>query len=145
MADLKLSELTSVPDVLASNILLTTSGTTSYKMSLEQLALNMPVRVNVVEATETLTVSGVIATNTLVTKIKALTSGAAYTLAAGTHGMEKIIVCNSADVTTPTATVTVTNSAGFTTIEFNAIGDSVHLKNIDGTWFSVGSNSVTLA
>jgi hypothetical protein len=80
-----------------------------------------------------------------VSKIKCLTAGVAYTLAAGTHGMEKYIVCETADVTTPTATLTITSGKGVATVAFNAIGDTVRLKNIDGFWYVVGYNSVTIA
>lgn len=114
------------------------------KVDIATLAQKMPSRVQVVEASEA-PASGAIATNVLATKVGATTAGAAYTLAAGTHGMEKYIVCSSAEVTTPTAAVTVTGGSGFTSIKFNAVGDAVHLKNIDGSWYVVGQNSVVLA
>ena len=145
MADLKVSALVSASIVNSVDYLMLVQGGTSLKVDVSTLALNMPSRINVVEPSEVLAVSGVVATNKLVSKIKALTTPAAYTLAIGTHGMEKYIVCNAVEVTTPTAVLTITGGAGVSTVSFNAIGDSVHLKNIDALWYVVGSNSVVVA
>jgi hypothetical protein len=64
-------------------------------------------------------------------------------LAAGAHGYKKTIVCET--VTSGTAVVTVTGGKGFTTLTFNAIGDTIVLQNIDALWYVVGNNSVTVA
>lgn len=143
MADSKLSALSAVTTPTSGDHLLVAQGGVSMKMDLATLFQKAPSRIQVVEASES-PASGAIATNLLSTKVGATTAGAAYTLAAGTHGMEKFIVCSSAEVTTPTAVITVTGGSGFTTITFDAVGDTVHLKNIDGSWYVVGQNSVVL-
>jgi len=129
----------------SADLLLLIQGGNSLKVDLSTFLLNLPVRTNILEASETLITSGVVATNLLVSKVKALTAGAAYTLAAGTHGMEKQIVCHTVEVTTPTAVITISSGAGFSTVTFNAQGDSVHLKNVDGLWYILGSNSAVIA
>lgn len=145
MTDKKVSELLPASVVNLADYLLLVQAGNSLKIDVETLALKMPSRIIVNEASEALIASGAIATNKLVTKLKALTAGGAYTLAAGTHGMEKQIVCDVADLTTPSAVITVTGGAGFTTITMNALGDSVYLKNINGVWYILGSNSVVIA
>ena len=144
MADAKVSSLVSATTLNLTDSMLLVQAGSSLKVDIETLALKMPSRIIINEASEALIVSGAVATNKRVTKIKCLTAGAAYTLAAGTHGMEKIVVCDVADVTTPTATLTITSGIGITTATFNAVGDTIKLQNIDGSWFVVGSNSVTI-
>lgn len=145
MADTKVSALVAASVVNSTDYLLLVQNGNSIKLDIETLATKMPVRLNVIEASESLIIAGALATNKVYSKIKALTAGVAYTLAAGTHGMEKYIVCDSADVTTPTAVLTITSGSGISTATFNAVGDSLHLKNIDGSWYVVGSNSVSIA
>jgi len=144
MADSKVSSLVPATVLGAGDYLLLVQGGNSIKLDIQTLFGKIPVRPVVLEASETI-LSGVLATNLLTSKIRAITAGVAYTLAAGTHGMEKVIVCSVADVTTPSAVLTVSSPAGYSTITFNAVGDSVHLKNIDGLWYVVGTNSVVLA
>ncbi len=144
MADTKVSALTPASIVNLADALLLVQGGNSLKIDIETLLLNLPSRTIVKEASEALLVSGAVATNKLTTKIKSLTAGAVYTLAAGTHGMEKVIVCDTAEAT-PTATLVVTSGAGFSTVNFANVGGSVSLKNIDGVWYIVGSNGVVIA
>ena len=141
MADTKVSALTSASVVNSADYLMLVQSGNSLKVDIATLAAKMPVRVSVIEASETLTTAGVVATNILVTKI-ALGSALAYTLAAGTHGMEKQIFVSSG---TGTAVLTVTSGLGVATVTFNLIGDTVNLKNIDGSWYVLGSNSVVIA
>lgn len=142
MADTKVSALTPATTVNAADYLMLVQGGSSVKVSVETLIQKLPTRTIVLEASEAVA-SGAIATNILITKVTATNAGAAYTLAAGTHGMEKVIICQAADATTPSAVITVTGgSTGLSTITFNAIGDSVHLKNIDNLWYVAGSNSI---
>lgn len=145
MADQKVSALVAASVVNSTDYLLLVQSGNSIKLDIETLATKMPVRLNVIEASETIIAAGALATNKVYSNIKALTAGVAYTLATGTHGMEKYIVCNVADVTTPTAVLTITSGVGISTATFNAAGDTLHLKNIDGYWYVVGSNSIVIA
>lgn len=63
----------------------------------------------------------------------------------GITGQEKILVADSGYTGGATVSVTPTNLLGYTTITFNAIGDSVMLIWTGSKWAIVGSNSVTLA
>lgn len=141
MADIKISALTSASTVTSADFLLLVQAGTSFKLPVDTLCLNVPTRIRVLETSEVLLIAGAVATNKLVTKLT-LGTAIAYTLAAGTHGMEKQIVVNAG---TGTANLTVTSGAGVTTVAFNLIGDSVYLKNIDGLWYALGSNSVTIS
>jgi len=144
MADTKVSALVSASTLNVGDFLMLVQGGTSMKVDLATLAQKMPSRVQIVEVSET-PVSGALATNLLVSKIACKTAGNAYTLAAGTHGMEKYIVVASADVTTPAATLTITGGSGFTTASFSDIRDCLYLKNIDGLWFIASQNSIIIA
>ena len=73
--------------------------------------------------------------------IDADAGGDTFTLADGTTGQLKIITMESA---TGTATITPTNAAGYTSVTFNAAGDSVMLLFTDSKWYVVGGNSYTL-
>lgn len=136
MADSKLSALTPATSVNLGDYLLLVQGGNSLKVDVLTLFGG---------ASETLISSGAISLLMKSSKIKALTAGATYTLAAGVHGQEKTIVCNAVDVTTPTATLNITSGAGVASVVFNAIGDTVTLRNVDGLWYVVGSNGVTIA
>lgn len=145
MADTKVSALTAATTLGLSDYFLLVQGGSSLKVSAEVIALKMPSRIIINEASETVT-TGAIATNKLTTKLAIADPAAAYTLAAGTHGMEKEIVCNATSGASPSAVITVTGGySGLSTITFNAIGDSVYLKNIDSVWYVLGSNSVVIA
>jgi hypothetical protein len=140
MADSKVSSLTSASSLGAGDYLLLVQGGTSLKIDIQTFIQNLPVAVKSLEASETLAVAGAIATNKLTTKISAGTTG--FTLAAGTNGMEKFIVTTGATA----AAITVTGGAGFTTATFAAaIGNTVHLKNVDGLWYVQGTRNVTIA
>jgi len=143
MADTKISALVSASTVNVADLLLLVQGGSSLKLGMDVLCLNMPSRINVKEASESLAVAGAIATNKLVTKIT-LGAAIAYTLAAGTHGAEKQIVAN-AGTGALTASIAVTSGIGVVTVAFAAIGHSVYLKNIDGFWYVMGSNKVTIS
>ena len=141
MSDSKVSALTSATALNTADYLLLVQSGSSLKLDIETLALKMPSRIIINEASEA-PASGALATNKLVSKVTPAGAPTAYTLAAGTHGMEKQIVC--AVFTSGTAVVTVTSGAGFTTLTYNAVGDAAHLKNVDGVWYVVGTNSVAV-
>lgn len=143
MADTKVSQLTAATTLGATDFLMLVQSGNSMKIDIETLALKMPTRVQVLEAAEDVTVNGALATNKLVSTILA-TTGSAYTLAVGAHGAEKIIVC-SAIGGTPNAVVTVTGGKGFTTLTFNAEGNTVTLKNINASWYVMSTNNVVVA
>jgi len=138
MADSTVSALNPATALNLTDYLLLTQAGNSLKIDVETLALKMPSRIIINEASENLTVAGAVATNKLTTKISA---AGAFTLAAGTHGMEKTIVCTGVFA----STLTITAGSGVSTVTFNAAGDSVKLQNIDNLWYVVGSNSVVIA
>ena len=141
MADSKVSDLVAATALNTGDYLLLVQGGSSLKLSIDNLSLLMPTRVIVNETSES-PASGAIATNKLSTRVTPAGAPTAYTLAAGTHGMEKEIVCET--FTSGTAVVTVTGGKGFTTLTFDAVGDAVKLKNINSFWYVVGNNSVAV-
>jgi len=144
LADSKVSALTPATTLNLTDSFLLVQGGSSLQVTAEVLALKMPSRIIINEASETIT-TGAIATNKLASKIAIADPSAAYSLAAGTHGMEKQIVCNAASGSVPNAVITVTSGSGVSTITFDAVGDSVFLKNIDGLWYVLGQNGVVIA
>jgi len=146
MADIKVkvSALTTATTLNGGDFLMLVQQGTSLKCDLNTLAQKLPSRVVVLEASEA-PATGALATNKLVSKITITAVAAAYTLAAGTHGMEKQIVCSTAAGATPTAVVTVTSGVGVATLTFNALGDTALLKNVDGLWYVMATNSVAIA
>lgn len=70
--------------------------------------------------------------------IDADAGGDTFTLADGVTGQVKFVTMESS---TGTATITPTNAAGFTSITFNAAGDSVILFFTDSKWYCMGGNS----
>ena len=105
---------------------------------------NQPVHPVVKESAEAVN-SGALSTALLVSAISANTAGASYTLAAGSHGMEKIIVVSAADATTPTASISVTSGSGVATISFSTLGASVTLRNVNGLWYCVSQIRATIS
>jgi len=144
MADTKVSQLTPASTLNLTDLLMLVQGGASLKADIETISLNLPSRLIVKELSESL-VSGAIATNILSSRVHSTTASAAYTLAAGTHGMEKEIVCESAEVTTPSAVVTVTGGLGVNTITLSVVGQSVKLKNINDSWYVMSSNGAVIA
>lgn len=142
MADKKISELTAATSVNTTDLMILVQGASTNKVDIDTFFAGVPRRVVVSEASEA-PASGALATNKLVSKVASATGTTNYTLASGTHGMEKIIVCSSMAGTD--AVVTVTGGVGVTTITFNGAGDSVHLRNIDASWYVISSNSVVIA
>ena len=64
----------------------------------------------------------------------------AVTLANGTNGQTKTLVCSNASATT---TLTATQS-GFTNIQFTAANQTVTLKYISTKWYIIASYGVTI-
>ena len=132
MSDSKISALSSASTVYSGDYLLLTQLGNSVKIPVSTFVANIPNRTLVTEASES-PVSGAIATNLLISKLTAMVSPSAYSLASGTHGMEKQIVVASCP-TSASAVLTVSGAAGFTTITFNSLVSSAYLKNVDGLW-----------
>jgi hypothetical protein len=66
----------------------------------------------------------------------------ALTLADGVEGQTKIIVMT---VDGGNGTLTPTNGAGYTTLGFHDVGDSVHLLFTNGKWFILGDYGMTIS
>ena len=121
--------------------MLVQSGAT-LKLDTATMLAKLPAQAVTVEASEA-PASGALSITKAYSKVTPAGAPTAYTLAAGAHGYKKTIVCET--VTSGTAVVTVTGGKGFTTLTFNAIGDTIVLQNIDALWYVVGNNSVTVA
>jgi len=144
MADSKVSALIPATTVNLTDLLLLVQAGSSLSLSIQELALGMPSRIIINEASEA-PLTGALATNLLVSKITPAVTPAAYTLAAGTHGMEKEIVVAIA-VAGGSAAVTVTGGSGFTSVTFGATArGAVKLKNVNGLWHLMSSDNVTIA
>lgn len=139
MVDTKVSALTAATALNAADYILLTQAGSSLKLSVDNLALKMPTRIIVNETAES-PASGALATNKLTSLVTPAGTPTAYTLAAGTHGMEKELAC--AVFTSGTAVITVTSGYGFSTLTFDEIGEAVKLKNISGVWYIVGNRNV---
>jgi len=144
MADLKISELTSATSVAVSDYFVIVQTGETRKVTPEVLFANAPSHLVCKELPETIA-SGAISTSVLTTIISSASAAdQILTLATGTHGMEKDIVVSVLS-NSYIATLTVTNAKGFSTIVFNAVGQTVKLKNISGFWYILGSKGATIA
>jgi hypothetical protein len=142
MADKRISELTAATTVNAADAFVLVQSGSTLKVSADVLLSNAPVSV-VVKQTAEATASGALSTTLAYSKVTPAGTPTAYTLAAGTHGLRKTIVCET--FTSGTAVVTVTDGKGFATLTFDAMGDAVVLQNVAGFWYIVGNNSVAVA
>ena len=68
----------------------------------------------------------------------------AVTLADGTTGGVLYIFCGSL-VSAGTTTVTPTNASGFTSLQFNALGDTATLLFVSPNWYLLSSHNVTVS
>lgn len=143
MADKKISELTSATAVNTTDFFPIVQAGTTLKLDFNTLLSKLPTQPICIVAAET-PASGAISTANSDSTVASATGATNYTLAAGTQGMQKFIASSSIGASA-TAVVTVTGGSGFTTITFNATGQGVHLKNLNGTWFVVGSRGVVIA
>jgi hypothetical protein len=141
-ADSKVSALTPATSVSSSDYVLLVQGGNSKKIDMQTLFQNIPVKSKILEASEA-PLSGAVSTLLLTSKIKLNSTATAYTLGAGTHGMEKELVVDSG---TGTAVVTVTSGkTGLNTITFTSLLSSAKLKNIDGVWYIVSVYTASIA
>lgn len=145
MADLKISQLVSATTVNTTDLFVMVQGGSTVKVDIATFLSKLPASPTVVQAQEA-PGSGALSTAIRSSLITSATGTTNYTLAAGTHGQQKLIGVQTLGASA-LAVVTVSSQSFGTlgTITFNAVGDSVLLENINGIWFIVGSNSVVLA
>lgn len=139
MADKKISELTAATTVAVADLLVLVQGAETKKVSSDTFLSNMPRQAIDVETAQTLSADGAISVSNRYTLLSKGSAGA-YTLDAGTHGVEKIIAATTAQ--THTITVSSPADAAFDSIVLDAVGESVTLQNIAGLWYvkaSVGA------
>jgi hypothetical protein len=93
------------------------------------------------ETPETRTGAGAVDVISQITHV-ATTGTDALTLADGVEGQTKLIVMT---VDGGNGTLTPANPAGYSTIGFHAVGESVHLLFTNGKWFIIGERGVTIS
>lgn len=140
--DKKVSELTSAVTAGVTDTFPVVQSGTSLKMSLATLFSNVPTAVISTVAAEA-PASGALSTAIEDSVVTSATGTTNYTLAAGTQGMRKHIMCDA--IAGTSAVVTVTGGSGFTTITFNAVGQTAYLKYTNAKWYVFGSRGVTIA
>lgn len=143
MADKKISELVSATSVNTADFFPMVQAGTTVKIDFATLLSKLPAQPIVIQAAEA-PASGALSTATRDSKVTSATGVTNYTLAAGTHGMKKLIVAPTMGAGA-SAVVTVTSGIGFTTLTFNAIGQSVEVENVSGSWFVIGSHGAVIA
>lgn len=124
MTDTKVSALTAATTLNGADYLLLVQGSNSLKIDINTLAAKFPTRISLQETPEAKTTAGALSTALQTTKVKLLHPSAAYTLGAGTHGMEKAIVCDSIETSSPKTITTATWSGGTATITVTSHGYS---------------------
>jgi hypothetical protein len=88
---------------------------------------------------------GAVNLTTLTTAFTSTATGNALTLADGTAGQLKMIVYVAEAAGADTGILTPTNLGGYTTITFNAVGDSCLLQFIGTDWWAISVRGATLA
>jgi hypothetical protein len=88
---------------------------------------------------------GAVNITTLTTAFTSTATGNALTLADGAAGQLKMIVYVAEAAGGDTGVLTPTNLGGFTTITFNAIGDSCLLQFIGTDWWVISARGAALA
>ena len=149
MADKKISALDAVTSAASADLahIITAVATTpvNKKITIANLFTNLFVQSN--SATPAVVTSGAIDITTPVSYLS-VTGTVAYTLAAGTQGQIKVLICTVA-ASTPVGTLTPNASAtdGYNTIIFNAVGETAILMYANAGWYilSLGGTSAALA
>lgn len=142
MADKKISELVSATVVNGVDFFAFVQGGTTLKMDFTTLFSKLPQTPIVLQPHEA-PVSGALSTATKNSLVSSAAGTTNYTLAAGTSGLKKTIVCSSMAGTN--AVVTVTGGTGVASLTFTAAGQSADLECINNTWYVLGSHGVTIA
>ena len=94
---------------------------------------------------QSLSGAGAVNITTLTTAFTSTAAGNALTLANGAAGQLKMIVYVAEAAGGDTGVLTPTNLGGFTTITFNAIGDSCLLQFIGTDWWVISARGAALA
>lgn len=94
---------------------------------------------------QSLSGGGAVNLTNLTTAYTSTATGNALTLANGTAGQIKTIVYVAEAAAGDTGVLTPTSKLGYTTITFNAPGDSVMLQYFSQGWVVIGSRGVTIA
>jgi hypothetical protein len=94
---------------------------------------------------QSLSGAGAVNITTLTTAFTSTAAGNALTLADGAAGQLKMIVYVAEAAGGDTGVLTPTNLGGFTTITFNAIGDSCLLQFIGTDWWVISARGAALA
>lgn len=94
---------------------------------------------------QSLSGAGAVNITTLTTAFTSTATGNALTLADGAAGQLKMIVYVAEAAGGDTGVLTPTNLGGFTTITFNAIGDSCLLQFIGTDWWVISARGAALA
>lgn len=89
--------------------------------------------------------AGAVSGATSICEFMSTATGNALTLANGIEGQLLTIVYKTETVSADTGILTPTNRAGFSTITFNAPGDTVTLLFTSGNWYIIGTRGVTVA
>jgi len=148
MADKRIAELNALTATANTDLTLIsdTSASETKKITIENLFQTIPTYVGLAVTPATFT-SGVIDITTPISFIS-VTGTQAYSLAAGSAGQVKMLVCTVA-ATTPAGVITPVASAndGYNTITFNTIGQTATLLYVNSAWMilSLGGTSASIA
>ena len=148
MADKRIAELNALTATANTDLTLVsdTSASETKKITIENLFQTIPTYLGLAVTPATFT-SGAIDITTPISFIST-TGTQAFTLAAGSAGQIKILVCTVA-ASTPVGVVTPAASAndGYNTITFNAVGQTATLLYFNSGWMilSLGGTSASLA
>jgi hypothetical protein len=100
---------------------------------------------SIIGTVQALSGPGAVNITTLTTAFTSTGTGDALTLADGAAGQLKMIVYVAEAAGGDTGVLTPTNLGGFTTITFNAIGDSCLLQFIGTDWWVISARGAALA
>jgi|GEM_PF-2482011 hypothetical protein len=148
MADKRIAELNALTATANTDLTLIsdTSASETKKITVENLFQTIPTYVGLAVTPVTFT-SGAIDITTPISFIS-VTGTQAYSLAAGSAGQIKMLVCTVA-ATTPAGVITPAASAndGYNTITFNAVGQTATLLYVNSGWMilSLGGTSASIA
>jgi hypothetical protein len=137
MADKKISELESALTLNSVDYLVVVQSGETKKIDVGTMSSNLP-KALVVKEAAIAPASGPISTTAQFVNI--IANNNTFSLAAGAHGASKTIVCSSVTAGGAVATITVTGGLGFNTITLDAVGETVVLHNVNGSWYVAGTS-----